>query len=79
MAHNKDKTHCVEGHPLSGENLYLSRSGRRACRECRAERRAKDRTQGGGNCQKVCGRKTHSRTGICATCRGYGEKIAETP
>jgi len=35
-AHNKDKTHCKFGHPLSGENLYMSPSnGQRACRTCK--------------------------------------------
>lgn len=27
---------CPQGHPLSGENLYLSREGKRACRICRS-------------------------------------------
>ena len=31
---NKDRTACVKGHPLSGDNLYLPPSGGRACREC---------------------------------------------
>lgn len=29
------KTHCVRGHPLAGENLYVTPSGRRQCRTCR--------------------------------------------
>lgn len=28
------KTHCKQGHPLSGDNLFIRRNGRRACREC---------------------------------------------
>lgn len=28
------KTHCVRGHPLSGDNLYLAPSGRRQCKTC---------------------------------------------
>ena len=28
------KTHCLRGHELSGENLYVSPDGRRNCREC---------------------------------------------
>jgi len=27
-------SHCKAGHPLSGDNLYLTRSGKRMCREC---------------------------------------------
>lgn len=32
---NAAKTHCLEGHPLSGENLYVPPSGGRHCHECR--------------------------------------------
>jgi hypothetical protein len=36
------KTHCLRGHPLDGDNLYLSNAGRRrACRACRDIRRAR--------------------------------------
>ena len=28
------KTHCVRGHELSGENLYMTPDGRRQCRVC---------------------------------------------
>jgi hypothetical protein len=37
-AANRVKTHCPQGHPLSGENLRYSSRGRgRVCRICRAE------------------------------------------
>jgi hypothetical protein len=32
---NARKTHCVNGHPLSGTNLYVDPKGRRQCRTCR--------------------------------------------
>ena len=32
---NAKKTHCSNGHELSGDNLYLEPSGGRACRLCR--------------------------------------------
>lgn len=32
-----EKTHCPEGHPLAGENLYLKKNGWRECRICRRE------------------------------------------
>jgi HNH endonuclease len=35
--HNKLKTHCPAGHPLSGENLYVSPRGGRNCRTCARE------------------------------------------
>lgn len=31
---NVRKTHCIHGHPFSGENLYLRPDGGRACRTC---------------------------------------------
>lgn len=31
---NKAKTHCLRGHPLSGENLFTHKDGRRECRTC---------------------------------------------
>lgn len=34
---NARKTHCPKGHPYSGDNLYVSRSGDRHCVTCRAE------------------------------------------
>lgn len=29
------KSHCHVGHPMSGDNLYVSLKGRRSCRACR--------------------------------------------
>ena len=34
MGENFRKTHCKRGHPLSGENLFIAKSGSRQCREC---------------------------------------------
>lgn len=34
------KTHCPQGHPYSGDNLYVSRSGDRQCRSCLATKAA---------------------------------------
>jgi len=31
---NTKKTHCKNGHPLSGENLVINASGSRSCRIC---------------------------------------------
>ena len=31
------KTHCVKGHPLSGDNLRIDGRGWRKCRQCRAD------------------------------------------
>lgn len=32
--HLKNKTHCPQGHPYSGDNLYVFPSGGRSCRTC---------------------------------------------
>jgi hypothetical protein len=32
--HNREKTHCHKGHPLSGANMKIMKSGSRYCREC---------------------------------------------
>jgi hypothetical protein len=34
MFSNVLKTHCPQGHPLSGSNLHIDRRGCRRCREC---------------------------------------------
>jgi hypothetical protein len=31
---NSGKTNCIRGHPLSGDNLYLTPKGIRQCRSC---------------------------------------------
>lgn len=35
---NKRKTHCIRGHELAGENLYVTPYGGRVCVECRRAR-----------------------------------------
>lgn len=32
------KTHCLRGHPLSGDNLYVTPDGRPQCRTCQRKR-----------------------------------------
>jgi len=48
---NLQKTHCPQGHPYEGENLYVASNGKRYCRTCMraAGRRhdAKRRAAGG--------------------------------
>lgn len=44
----KGKTHCVRGHPMSGNNLYVYRGGKyvqRVCRTCRDIRQKKFRNK----------------------------------
>lgn len=35
--HNSQKTHCPQGHPYGGANLYVFPDGRRGCRKCTRE------------------------------------------
>lgn len=37
QAANLAKTHCPQGHPYAGANLYVMPNGGRACRTCRAD------------------------------------------
>lgn len=37
-SHNGRKTHCHRGHPLSGDNLYRPRDGKRRCKQCARRR-----------------------------------------
>lgn len=38
-AENSRKTHCKNGHPLSGENLFVARNSSRQCRICQRRRK----------------------------------------
>lgn len=50
-AKNAQKSHCVHGHPLSGDNLYITPQGYRECRTCRAARCA---PRGRAKLSEVC-------------------------
>lgn len=43
---NARKSHCIHGHPLNGENLYVDPKGRRQCRRCRAVANARHEEKG---------------------------------
>lgn len=32
--HQVNKTHCPDGHPYTGDNLYVTKDGHRKCRTC---------------------------------------------
>lgn len=40
---NRTKTHCVRGHPFSGDNFYFDKDGERVCRACKRIRKYKSR------------------------------------
>lgn len=39
--HKRSKTHCIDGHELSGHNLIIRKNGSRRCRTC-ANRRVRE-------------------------------------
>ena len=43
----KSLSHCKQGHPYSGENLYVTPDGRRICKECNREAKREYRSRGG--------------------------------
>lgn len=58
------KTHCVHGHPLSGQNLRIGVNGQRLCKECRRiwNREAKARARV-ARPDRRNGSKTHCKHG----------------
>lgn len=46
------KTHCPQGHPFAGDNLYVKPNGRRECRAC----------------VRASGRRYKARKAKCAAC-----------
>ena len=42
---NARKTHCINGHPLSGDNLVVIPNRRRQCLECRRDNRRRFRSR----------------------------------
>lgn len=40
------QTHCLRGHPLSGDNLYLNPRGIRVCKQCRRIHKQRARSNG---------------------------------
>lgn len=43
--HFGNRTHCPQGHPYSGDNLYVDYQGHRLCRVCRKAQRHRSRTR----------------------------------
>src|SRR5215470_43505 len=41
----RSKSHCLQGHPLSGDNLYTTPDGSRQCRTCKRERNRRYSTE----------------------------------
>jgi len=63
-ARHARKTHCIHGHPLSGQNLRIGVNGQRLCKECRRQwnREAKARSRI-GRPDRRNGSKMHCKYG----------------
>lgn len=55
------KTHCLNGHPLAGDNLYVNPGGHRSCKQCRRE--ASRRHEGYPKPQKTHCLRGHALSG----------------
>lgn len=70
------QTHCIHGHPLSGENLRIKRDGRRECRAC-ARAADKRRAPGWKRTRAITDRLAYY--GLAKTCRrGHAMDEANT-
>jgi len=64
VAVNKRKTHCLHGHLLAGDNLYLKPHGRRACKTCMRRRgREHEQRQKARGIRRTYARKITQATG----------------
>ena len=62
-AANAAKTHCPQGHPLSGDNLYVRPDGRRGCKTCQAEHGRRYWAKKKKNTSPASTLKTHCKHG----------------
>jgi len=46
---NSEKTHCLNGHPFKGKNLYIAPNGWRVCKKCSAAAQLKYRKSSHGS------------------------------
>jgi len=69
-AHQAKQTHCLHGHPLSGDNLVSYQRGKRLCRICMARRAAEWR-------EKIGHVPTPRRTDQDTHCRRGHARTAE--
>lgn len=53
---NALKTHCPNGHPYSGDNLYVTKAGHRQCRTCIRNRRCKAQDAAFDLAKRLCHR-----------------------
>lgn len=68
MAMNARKTHCVHGHELTGDNLYLTKKGHRSCRACMLRNSRAHRSRRRRVCGECGGPASKVSTGLCITC-----------
>ena len=68
---NAKQTHCVKGHPLSGDNLMLDHRGHRRCRECQRWHEKQSKTAARAAGRYIDPRRNHAkRTALAAIPEG---------
>lgn len=74
---NAQKTHCIRGHPLSGDNLWIDPAGWRQCRMCKEARyRAAHPNQ--NNRDKTHCKNGHLLSGDNVKPSGRGDRVCRT-
>ena len=67
------KTHCLKGHPLEGENLYVKPNGRRVCKICKRIHKTRSRQRRPETHRNYMKRRRASGSG-----KAYHQKYYET-
>ncbi len=74
----KRQTHCIYGHPLSGDNLLIQKGRYRGCRLCMSrwslEHSRKKHLETRKKCPK-CGGWMRSKSMTCTHCKGNGRLV----
>lgn len=58
---NREKTHCWQGHLLSGDNVWVAKTGMRHCRACSRERARRWKAQNPNHQREYRARKKRER------------------
>lgn len=60
---NAQRTHCAQGHPFTGHNVYVTARGHRACRQCNANAHRRQAIRVGKPLRPAASQRTHCPAG----------------